>query len=165
MMRQTLANEIRHEGTQTQKILERIPIDKWDWKPHEKSTKIGSLALHVAEIPKWTSRILSTSEFDIASMVRLSPDIHSNKDLVYLSETNILKAVNDLQNASAEALTAQWTLRHGDHIVFTLPRAAVIRAMAMNHLVHHRGQLSVYLRLLDIPVPGMYGPSADELMK
>ena len=163
MIRQALIREIEYEGSQTKKVLERIPVDKFNWKPHEKSKEIGALAIHVAQIPSWTSRALASSEFDMATMKREVPEIKTADDLVKISETNIQKAIEDLQKASDEDMMAMWTFRRGDQVVFSLPRAAVIRSMAMNHLVHHRGQLTVYLRLLNIPVPGIYGPSADEM--
>ena len=145
------------------KILERVPVDHFNWKPHEKSREIGLLAIHVAQIPSWASRTLASSEFDMATMKREVPEIKTADDLVKILEDNVQKAVEDLKKASDDDMMATWTFRRGDHVIFSLPRAAVIRSMAMNHLIHHRGQLSVYLRLLDIPVPGMYGPSADEM--
>jgi uncharacterized damage-inducible protein DinB len=163
MIRQGLIKEIEHEAAQTKKVLEKIPIDFFTWKPHEKSREIGALAIHVAQIPAWTSRILAASEFDIVTMNREPPDVKTAYDLVLILEKNIHKAIEDLEKASDEDMMSTWTLRRGDQVVFSLPRMAVIRAMGMNHLIHHRGQLSVYLRLLDIPVPGMYGPSADEM--
>lgn len=162
MIGHEMIKEIEHEGSQTKKILERIPIDKFDWKPHEKSRTIGALAIHVAQLPSWTSRALATSEFDMATMNRQVPEIKTADDLVKLSEATIQKAIEDLQKANDEDMIMMWTFRRGEQIIFTLPRVAVIRSMAMNHLIHHRGQLSVYLRLLNIPVPGMYGASADE---
>lgn len=162
MIKQSLIREIEHEGSQTKKILERIPFEKFDWKPHEKSTSIGKLAVHVASLPSWTSRILAISDFDFAVQKLTLPEIKSTEDIVSLSQNSLQKAVEDLQNASDEEMMAKWTFRRGEHIIFQLPKAASIRSFAMNHLIHHRGQLSVYLRLLDIPVPGMYGPSADE---
>lgn len=143
-------------------MLERIPIDKFNWKPHDKSREIGALAIHVAQLPSWASRALTSSEFDILTMKREVPEIKTAEDLVKILEASVSKAVEDLQKASDEDMMTTWTFKRGEHVVFSLPRAAVIRSMAMNHLIHHRGQLSVYLRLLDIPVPGMYGPSADE---
>jgi len=163
MIRQGLANEIRHEGGQTKKMLERIPMDKFGWKPHEKSREIGPLAIHVAQTPAWTSRILAAEDFDMLTFKRVTPEIKSVDDLVKVSESNIQKAVDDLQKASDEDMMQMWTFKRGDQVIFSLPRVAAIRAFAMNHLVHHRGQLSVYLRLLNIPVPGMYGASADEV--
>ncbi len=163
MIKQAMLNEIEHEGAQTKRMLERVPIDKFHWKPHDKSREIGQLAVHVAQIPAWTSRILAATDFDMRNFKREIPEIKTADDLVKLSEVNIQKAVEDLQKAVDEELFAMWTFRRGDQVVFSLPRAAAIRSMAMNHLVHHRGQLSVYLRLLNIPVPGMYGASADEM--
>jgi uncharacterized damage-inducible protein DinB len=164
MIRHALMKEIEYEGAQTKRVLERIPIDFFTWKPHEKSREIGALAIHVAQIPAWTSRILAAPEFDILTMNRVPPDIKTEHDLVLVSEENLQKAIEDLQKASDEDMMTIWTLRRGEQTVFSLPRVAAIRAMAMNHLVHHRGQLTVYLRLLDIPVPGIYGPSADETL-
>lgn len=155
--------EIEHEGSQTKKILERIPIDNFNWKPHEKSREIGQLAIHVAQIPAWTSRILAATDFDMLSFKPDMPEIRSSDELVNISNANIQKAVKDLQKASDEHMMEIWTFRRGDQVIFSLPRASAIRDMSMNHLVHHRGQLSVYLRLLNIPVPGMYGASADEM--
>ena len=163
MIRQALMREIEHEGSQTKRILERIPTDNFNWKPHEKSREIGQLAIHVAQIPAWTSRILAATDFDMLTFKRDSPEIKSAGELVDISNTNIQKAVEDLQKASDENIMEMWTFKRGEQVIFSLPRAAAIRAMSMNHLVHHRGQLSVYLRLLNIPVPGMYGASADEM--
>lgn len=162
MIKQALMKEIEHEGVQTKKVLERIPFDHFDWQPHPKSRPIGKLAIHVAEVPRWTSRAVTLPEFDIAATPIQLPEVADADQLVRLSNRNIENALADLEKATDEELMTLWTFRRGPSIVFTLPRAAVIRAMAMNHLVHHRGQLTVYLRLLNIPVPGLYGPSADE---
>ena len=163
MIKEAIMREIQHEGSQTKRILERIPVDNFNWKPHEKSREIGPLALHVAQIPAWTSRILAATDFDILTFKPDVPEIKSADDLVSISDSNIQKAVADLQKASDEDLMAMWAFKRGGQVIFSLPRAAAIRNMSMNHLVHHRGQLSVYLRLLNIPVPGMYGASADEM--
>jgi len=163
MIRQSLTKEIEHEGAQTKKMLERIPLDQFNWKPHEKSREIGQLAIHIAQTPAWTSRILAAADFDMLSFKREVPEINSPEDLVKISETNIENAVGDLQKTSDEDMVAMWTFKRGNKVVFSLPRGVAIRTLAMNHLIHHRGQLSVYLRLLNIPVPGMYGASADEM--
>lgn len=163
MIRQEIIREIEHEGSQTKKILERIPIDNFNWKPHEKSRAIGQLAVHVAQIPAWTSRILAATDFDMLTFKREIPEIKSTDDLIKISEENIQNAVDDLQEVSDEDMMEMWSFRRGEQVIFSLPRAAAIRNMSMNHLIHHRGQLSVYLRLLNIPVPGMYGASADEM--
>ena len=157
-------NELKHEGAQTKKLLERVPFDKFDWSPHEKSMKLGKLAVHIAEIPRWSSRILAAAEFDFTKAEYKAAEVHSIEELVQLSENNIHTALDDFNVAKDEDLLASWTFRRGEHVIFTLPRAAAIRTLAMNHLLHHRGQLSVYLRLLNIPIPGMYGPSADEAL-
>jgi uncharacterized damage-inducible protein DinB len=162
MITQGLMKELEHEGAQTKRILERVPMDFFTWKPHEKSREIGALALHVAQTPAWASRIVSTPEININTMVRETPDIKTAYDLVLISENAVQQAIKDLQKATDEDMMAMWTLKKGEHTFFSLPRVAAIRAIAINHLIHHRGQLTVYLRLLDIPVPGIYGPSADE---
>ena len=163
MIRKGLIREIQHEGSQTRRMLEKIPVDNLSWKPHEKSRGIGELAIHIAQIPSWTSRILAASDFDLLRFKREVPEIKSPGDLIKISDSNIQKATEDLEKASDDELLAMWTFRRGDQVIFTLPRAAAIRNISMNHLIHHRGQLSVYLRLLNIPVPGMYGASADEI--
>lgn len=163
MIRQGMIKEMQHEASQTKRMLERIPVDQFNWKPHEKSRAIGQLAIHVAQIPAWASRILTSTDFDIMTFRREVPEVKTADDLISISESNVQKAIEDLQNASDEQMFAPWTFRRGDHIILSLPRVAAIRSMAINHLVHHRGQLSVYLRLLNIPVPGMYGASADEM--
>lgn len=163
MIREAIIREIEHEGSQTKRMLERIPIFNFDWKPHEKSKAIGQLAIHVAQIPAWTSRILSSKDFDMLTFKRDVPGIQSADDLVKISETAIKNAITDLQKATDDDIMAIWSFKRGDQVIFSLPRAAAIRNMSMNHLIHHRGQLSVYLRLLNIPVPGMYGASADEM--
>ena len=155
-------NEIKHEAAQTKKLLERVPFDKFDWSPHEKSMKLGRLAIHIAEIPRWSSRILTATDFDFTKASYKPAEVKSTEELVQLSENNIQTALDDFNAAKDEDLLISWTFRRGEHVIFTLPRAVAIRTLAMNHLLHHRGQLSVYLRLLHIPIPGMYGPSADE---
>ena len=154
--------ELEHEYNSTKKLLERVPFDKFDWQPHEKSMKLGRLAVHIAEIPRWVSRILSSPEFDLSQSSYQSTKVHSTEELVTLSHTVIGKAIADLNTATDEDMMAKWTFRRGEQVMLNLPRAAAMRTIAMNHMIHHRGQLSVYLRLLNISIPGMYGPSADE---
>ena len=162
MLKHAMINEIKHEGAQTKKLLERTPFEQFTWKPHERSMQLGKLAVHIAEIPKWSSRILTSSEFDFTKANYKVAEVNSTAELVQLSENNIQQAIEDFNSLTEEDLLTPWTFRRGEHIMFTMPRAAAIRTLAMNHLLHHRGQLSVYLRLLNIPIPGMYGPSADE---
>jgi uncharacterized damage-inducible protein DinB len=165
MLNHPLIAEIKHEGAQTRKLLERVPFENPEWQPHERSMSLGRLATHIAEIPGWTSRILAADEFDVAPLISLKPSVAAGVDaLLQTHDERIHKALADLQAASDEDLTKKWTFRRGEHVVFSMPRVSAIRTMAMNHLLHHRGQLSVYLRLLGVPIPGMYGPSADEKM-
>lgn len=143
-------------------MLEKVPADKLDWTPHSKSMSLGKLAAHVANIPNWMTVALTTDEFDFTKDPYKETGASTNEALLSIFDTKSAEALQHLQEASDENLRGNWTFRSGDHVIFSLPRIAAIRTLAMNHLVHHRGQLSVYLRLLDVPIPGMYGPSADE---
>lgn len=157
----TLLPEFDQEMANTRKALERIPDDRLDFKPHEKSYSLLELASHVANLPSWTAMTLSTTELDLDQPFDWTPPT-SREEVLAQFDTVTSEARAALEAASADELTVDWTLRSGDDVWFTIPRAAVYRLYVMNHLVHHRAQLGVYLRLLDVPVPGMYGPSADE---
>ena len=154
--------ELKKEGESTKKILERVPEQSFQWKPHEKSMSLGRLATHVAEIPHWISDILINDEFDFATRAFERHVVSSNEELLQIFQEKFNKAIQDLQNASDESLKEKWVLRRGDAVFFELPRVVMIRSFGFSHFIHHRGQLSVYLRILNVPVPGMYGPSADE---
>ena len=154
--------ELKHESTLTQKMLERVPLDKSDWKPHEKSMTVGRLATHVAELTNWITRIINIDDFDFAVNKFSSHTATSQEELVKILQENLDKAIADLEIADDEMLNKQWIVRVGEKVMYNLPKKVAIRSWAVSHLYHHRGQLSVYLRLLDVPVPGMYGPSADE---
>ena len=161
-IKQALINELKHEAQNTRKLLERVPEEHFAYKPHEKSTTLQRLATHIAEIPVWTVRALTTETFDAAS---LKPRLAANnEELLSIHEETVKDAETALGNASDEDLMKIWTLKRGDHTIFSLPKAAIIRNMSSNHLYHHRGQLTVYLRLLNVPVPGIYGPSADDAL-
>jgi uncharacterized damage-inducible protein DinB len=162
MISQSLLPELKHEIASTRKMLARIPFDKWDWKPHEKSFSLGRLTDHVAELVNWLPFTLSTSELDFAKNPYQSPKSESSEQLLANYDRDAAACIAAVEGATDEQFMENWTMRNGDQVFFTMPKAAVIRTWAMNHLVHHRGQLSVYLRLLDVPVPGMYGPTADE---
>src|SRR4030095_6088936 len=157
-------SELKHESSLTKKILERVPQDKKEWKPHEKSMTLGRLATHVAEIFHWISRVVSMDEFDFLVQGFSSYTAASQEELMTIFNEKLNKAIVDLQTMDDESFNKIWTVRRGEQIMFTTPKKIAIRGWALNHMIHHRGQLSVYLRLLDIPVPGMYGPSADEKM-
>lgn len=162
MLNQSLIPEFKNEAASTRKMLEKVPTDKFDWKPHGRSMSLGALAAHVANIPGWIPLIMTNDDYDIATRGYKEDKSKSTEDLVENFRAKYEAAFNNLESASDETLLGTWTFRSGNHVIFSMPRIAAIRTLAMNHLIHHRGQLSVYLRLLDVPVPGMYGPSADE---
>ncbi len=160
---QSLIAELKMEAANTRKMLERVPTNNNDWKPHEKSMKIGNLANHVAELPGWVAMTMTTDELDLSTMNYKPVISASTEELLAKLDENVNKAVSSLESAKDEDFDKMWTLRNGDHVIFSMPKKVVIRSVAYSHHYHHRGQLSVYLRLLDIPVPGMYGPSSDDV--
>ncbi len=164
MFKQAFENELKFEGASTRKLLERVPFEDPKWHPHEKSRNIDQLAKHVANIYNWIPVIISKDEVDFSkgSPFAALPELKSNEDLVSFYDQALSNATNALENTSDEELAKTFVMRNGEHVVMSFPKAAAIRNLSFNHLVHHRGQLGVYLRLLDIPIPGMYGPSADE---
>jgi uncharacterized damage-inducible protein DinB len=156
--------EFKYEMGNTRKMLERVPFEKGTYKPHEKSRAIINLATHVANVPTWIGRVIVANEFDMA-VPGAFPKVETpatKEELMAFFDKNSADALKHLEGATDEQLMTPWTFRMGENVVFTLPKVAAIRNMALNHQYHHRGQLSVYLRLMDVPVPGMYGPSADE---
>ena len=161
-LKEALIAELKHEAALTKKMLEKVPMDKSDWKPHEKSMTLGRLATHIAEIPHWISDIIYIDEYDFAARPFQSYVAVSTDDLLRIYQEKLDKAIADLQQINEEDFNKRWVVRFGERIVYDLPKKVALRGWAYNHLFHHRGQLSVYLRLLDVPVPGMYGPSADE---
>jgi uncharacterized damage-inducible protein DinB len=163
-IKDSLLAEYDHELATTRRVLERVPESAFSWKPHDKSMSLGQLAGHVANIPYWLTATLAAPFYDFAT-----PDPNRGDDkpgsaaaLLREFDTRVAAARAALSNASDAEMTAPWSLKNGGHVIFTLPRAAAIRSFVMNHLIHHRGQLSVYLRLNNVPVPSIYGPSADE---
>ena len=162
---QTLLPEFDHEMANTRKTLERVPDDKFAWKPHDKSMSLGGLATHLANIPSWTANTFDQDELDIAPVgappFRLE-EAKSRADLLAAFDKNVASARAALEAASDENWQGKWSLLSGGNRIFTLPRTAVMRGFIMSHSIHHRAQLGVYLRLLDVPVPSIYGPSADE---
>lgn len=161
-LKDSFIGELKHETSLTKKILERVPIDRKDWKPHEKSTSLGRLATHIAEINSWTTRILGADEFDFATAGFKSYIAASTEELIEILNTNVNEAIGSLSKATDADFEKLWNIRRGGHLIMSTVKKAAIRGWAFSHLYHHRGQLSVYLRLLDVPIPGMYGPSADE---
>jgi uncharacterized damage-inducible protein DinB len=162
---QTLLPEFDQEMANTRKVLERIPDDQLDWRAHPKSNTIGWNANHIAELPGWSLSIFTESGFDFAPLGGeryQSPKLTTRQDILDLFDRNVAEARKHLVELKDESLNDPWTLRGGERVIFTMPRAAVIRSFLMNHIIHHRAILCVYLRLNNIPVPGMYGPTGDE---
>lgn len=159
---QALIAEIVHESASTKKILERVPEDKFDWSPHEKSMSLKKLATHIASLAGMPGYIAGSDYLDFAEGKFRAPEIASTADLVKAVDDATAKTIHALKAIKDEDLNVKWTLRHGEHVIVEAPKGVAIRTMGLNHLYHHRGQLSVYLRLLNVPVPGMYGPSADD---
>ncbi len=156
-----LLPEFDHEMVTTRKLLERVPDDRLDWKPHAKSFSLGQLAQHVATIPMWGSVTLTQSELDVSGNERL-PELRSRAEILTLFDKHVSNTRATLVGKTDAELMAPWTMKNGGHTVFSMPKAAVWRSFVLSHLIHHRGQLSVYLRMHDVLLPSMYGPSADE---
>ncbi len=157
-----LIAELQHEAATTRKCLERIPETTFGWKPHEKSMTMTRLATHVAEMVGWIKDTVETPELDFATMDYKPFEPKTTAELVEFFDKNVSASAESLKNISDEAMMENWKMRNGEQIYFDMPRVQVLRGFIFNHIVHHRGQLSVYLRLNDIPVPALYGPSADE---
>ena len=162
---ETLLPEFDQEMANTRKVLERIPDDKLDWKPHPKSHTIGWNANHLADIPNWMFVALTTPSMDIAppdGPKYESPALTRRDEILQLFDRNVAAARQAIAAAKDEDLGQSWTLLQAGKVFFTLPRSALVRGFGINHLIHHRAHLCVYLRMNDVPVPGMYGPSGDE---
>lgn len=157
-----LAQELQIEGANTIKLLARVDFSKADWKPHTKSMNFKDLAIHTAELLNWAARVIDKDTLDFAIDNIVRPEVSSVEELVALCEKNIAESQAAFANWNESDYETIWTLRHGEHIIMQMPKAMAIRYICQNHIIHHRAQLSVYLRMLDIPVPGLYGPSADE---
>lgn len=162
---QSMLMEFDEEMKNTRKVLERVDDSQWGWKPHAKSGTVGWLASHIATMVSWIPFTLQTEELDYAPVGGPSyepPKIENRQQLLAELDKNVPEARKALANVSDADMIKDWTLLAGGHKIFTMPRAACIRSMVLNHIIHHRAQLTVYYRLLGIPVPGLYGPSADE---
>jgi uncharacterized damage-inducible protein DinB len=163
---QAFIGEFEHEAATTRKCLERIPAEKLTWKPHEKSMMLGQLAGHIADMTSWAQMTMDRDVFDMnptdGSAAWKSPEINSIPELLAYYDEGVAKAKVSMAAAEDAKWMANWSLANAGHTIMTMPRVAVMRTFIMNHLVHHRAQLTVYLRMLDVPVPSIYGPSADE---
>ena len=161
---QALLPEFDHEIATTRSLLERVPEDRADFRPHPRSTALGPLAVHVANLVGLGTRIVSLTEVDMnppGGPGFTPPRFSTTAALLETFDANAAKSREAIAGASDQALMETWTLKNGGSTIFAMPRAAVLRTMVMNHMIHHRGQLSVYLRLRDVPLPSIYGPTAD----
>jgi len=155
----SLLPEFDQEMAPTRKLLERVPGDQGEWKPHPKSFPLGHLAQLVSWMPGWITNVLRETSLDLAGGGGYT--LESTAKLVEGFDKNVRDARAALVAAKDPDFAVQWSLKHGDRVLFTAPRAVVVR-QHINHLIHHRGQLTVYLRLIDVPIPSIYGPTADE---
>ncbi len=158
---EVLLPEFDFEMANTRKMLERVPDGKFNYKPHEKSMTLGRLAAHVAEIPSYLTFTMQNERLDLTGEeTHATPN--TRKELLDAFDKHVAEGRRALATASDEALAKTWTLTYKGQQIFSMPRAAVVRGMVISHLIHHRAQLSVYLRLNNVGIPGMYGPSADD---
>jgi uncharacterized damage-inducible protein DinB len=160
-IKDALLTEYDHEMATTRKLIERIPDAKLAWKPHDKSMSLGGLATHLANLPLWAGIILNELAFDLADSPPSAEELTTSADVLRTFDRVASRARSWMDKSDAEFM-APWTLKRGGQEVFTVPRIAALRSWVLSHVIHHRGQLSVYLRLNGLPVPSIYGPSADE---
>ena len=157
-----LMPEFDAEMTATRRVLERVPDADLAWKPHDKSFSMGQLAGHIANLPNWVGTTLDAAGFDLAELGPRGVPPASVAQVLQTFDANVKAARAKIDGQPDPAFFAPWTLKNGGEEVFTMPRAAVLRNFVMNHIIHHRGQLTVYLRLRNVPLPSIYGPTADE---
>lgn len=157
-----LLKEMEGESVATRKMLAIVPNDKYDWQPHPKSMTIRSLATHIAELPTWVSMGIHTDGLDFAAAPYDPVKIDNTDDLLVLFEKSLAEGMKDLEATNEDVLEQMWTMRNGEKVYMTVSKYELIR-VTFGQISHHRAQLGVFLRLLDIPIPGAYGPSADEM--
>ena len=163
-IKDALLPEFDHEMATTRRLLERLPEAEFAWKPHDRSMALGQLAGHIANLPQWCSATLASTVFDLDALpADARPQLPASRAaLLEEFDGKVAAARGQLTSTTDAEFMTPWTLKKGGQEVFTLPRISAIRSFVMNHLIHHRGQLSVYLRLKDVPLPSIYGPTADE---
>jgi uncharacterized damage-inducible protein DinB len=160
-IKEWLLAEFDHEIGATRRVLERLPEDRLEWAPHERSMTMGGLGTHIANLPNWTMQVLGENSFDLADVPPRLAALTSKAAILELLDQAAGRA-RPLLDQGDGAYAALWTLRREGHEMFTVPRLSAFRKFVLNHIVHHRGQLTVYLRLLNVPLPPLYGPTADE---
>jgi uncharacterized damage-inducible protein DinB len=163
-IKDVLLPEFDHEMATTRRVLDRVPEAEFAWKPHPKSMSLGQLSGHLANIPRWCSAVLDATLLDLATVgdEARPKEPASRAALLGDFDTKVAAARAALVRQTDPEMLTPWTLKQGTHVIFTLPRISAIRSFVMNHSIHHRGQLSVYLRLREVSVPPIYGPTADE---
>ncbi|MBB6734374.1 DinB family protein [Cohnella zeiphila] len=162
MVKQLIVGDATHELALTRTILERLPNEHMAWKPHEKSMALGGLATHLINILNWQIAIFLYPEFDLSTVPLRREALGRREDVLEEFDANVVKLEKLLAECDENTLGEEWTLRNGEHLILRQPRAIALRSFGLSHMIHHRAQLGVYLRLLDLPVPGLYGPSADD---
>lgn len=162
MVKQLIVGDVMHELAITRHILERLPEEHFAWKPHVKSMTLGGLATHLINLLNWQISIILYPEFDLSTVPLRREALSRREDVLEEFDTNVFKLEKLLDECDEKKLGEEWALRKGEHIILRQPRAIALRTFGLSHMVHHRAQLGIYLRLLDFPVPGFYGPSADE---
>ncbi|MGG3279194.1 DinB family protein [Paenibacillus solani] len=163
MQKQLIIGDAMQELAATRRILECLPEEHMTWKPHVKSMTLGGLATHLINLLNWQMAILQYPVLDLSAVPSRREALTCREDVLKEFDVNFVKMEQLLADCDEKTLGEEWTLRNGDHIILRQPRAMALRTFGLSHMIHHRAQLGVYLRLLDVPVPGMYGLSADEL--
>jgi uncharacterized damage-inducible protein DinB len=162
LTREDILQELDREAITTRRVLERVPEEKLDWRPHEKSFSLGQLAMHIATIPGALAKMSTRETFDVKGADFPRPSASSTTELLVALDQSLAQAHEILGSMDGESLSAPWKMVDGDQVLLTIPRATFLRSIMLNHWYHHRGQLTVYLRQTGALVPGVYGPSADE---
>jgi len=160
-IKDALLADYDHEMGKTRRLLERLPEDKLTWKPHDKSMSLGALATHLSRLPSWGGTILNDPFFDLAETPPAEPELTSRAAILASFDDNRTRTRAWMDRIDGE-YNSLWTLKRNGQQIFSVPRVSAFRSFVLHHIIHHRGQLSVYLRLNDVPVPAIYGPSADE---
>lgn len=163
MQKQLIIGDAMHELAATRRILNVLPEEHMTWKPHVKSMTLGGLATHLINLLNWQMAILQYPALDLSTLPSQREALTSRENILEEFDANLAKLEQLLANCDEKMLGEEWTLQNGDHILLRQPRAMALRSFGLSHMIHHRAQLGVYLRLLDVPVPGMYGLSADEV--